>query len=161
MADEAQVTLTSADGEAFRIPKRIAVMSDIIKSMLEEGDTDDIPLTDIKAPILAKVIDFMKHHADVRLPEIEKPLKSANLSEIVPAWDANFVELEQEVLFELVLAANYLEIKSLLDLSCAKVASMVKGKSPEEIRRTFNIKNDFTPEEEQQVIEENKWISEA
>ena len=51
-------------------------------------------------------------------------------------------------MFELILAANYLDIKMLLDLSCAKVASMIKGKSPEEIRKTFNIKNDFTPEEE-------------
>ena len=24
---------------------------------------------------------------------------------------------------------------------------MIKGKAPEEIRRTFNIKNDFTPQE--------------
>ncbi|VDO68375.1 unnamed protein product [Onchocerca flexuosa] len=29
---------------------------------------------------------------------------------------------------------------------------MIKGKSPEEIRRTFNIKNDFTPEEEEQSL---------
>ena len=28
---------------------------------------------------------------------------------------------------------------------------MIKGKSPEEIRKTFNIKNDFTPAEEEQV----------
>jgi S-phase kinase-associated protein 1 len=27
------------------------------------------------------------------------------------------------------------------------------GKTPEEIRKTFNIKNDFTPEEEEQVSE--------
>jgi hypothetical protein len=75
-----------------------------------------------------------------------QPLKSANLADIVPEWDAKFVDLDQEVLFELVLAANYMDIKSLLDLSCAKVASMVKGKTPDEIRKTFNIKNDFTPE---------------
>lgn len=45
----------------------------------------------------------------------------------MPEWDAKFVEVEQEMLFELILAANYMDIKSLLDLTCAKVASMIKG----------------------------------
>ncbi|KRY08518.1 S-phase kinase-associated protein 1 [Trichinella britovi] len=57
-------------------------------------------------------------------------------------------------------AANYLEIKSLLDVACKTVANMIKGKSPEEIRRTFNIKNDFTPEEEEQIRRENAWCEE-
>ena len=67
------------------------------------------------------------------------------MHEVVPEWDANFVDIEQELLFELILvclidspvfftsslcvqAANYMDIKSLLDLTCAKVASMIKGK---------------------------------
>lgn len=48
-------------------------------------------------------------------------------------------------------AANYLDIKGLLDVTCKTVANMIKGKTPEEIRKTFNIKNDFTEEEEAQV----------
>lgn len=57
-------------------------------------------------------------------------------------------------------AANYLNIKSLLDLTCQTVADMIKGKTPEEIRKTFNIKNDFTPEEEEEVRRENQWAFE-
>lgn len=57
-------------------------------------------------------------------------------------------------------AANYLNIKSLLDLTCQTVADMIKGKTPEEIRKTFNIKNDFTPEEEEEVRRENAWAFE-
>lgn len=53
----------------------------------------------------------------------------------------------------LLQAANYLDIKGLLDVTCKTVANMIKGKTPEEIRKTFNIKNDFTEEEEAQVLD--------
>lgn len=78
------------------------------------------------------------------------------------AWDEQFISQgTQEEILELILASNYLDIKSLLELSCAKVATMIKGKSPEEIRETFGIINDFTPEEENQIREENKWAEES
>ena len=128
----------------------------------EEEQEQEIPLVNVKSKVLGKVIEFCKWHSENGpMKEIEKPLKSPNMSEVVGEWDANFVTIEQEMLFELILAANYMDIKSLLDLTCAKVASMIKGKTPEEIRKTFNIVNDFTPEEEAHVREENKWCEEA
>jgi S-phase kinase-associated protein 1 len=128
----------------------------------------------VKTHILAKVIEFAEHYKVEPMNEIAKvriffffsvifcqPLKSANMSEVVQEWYATFVGVDQEVLFELILAANYMDIKPLLDLTCATVASMIKGKTPEEIRKHFNIVNDFTPAEEAQVREENKWCEEA
>lgn len=40
------------------------------------------------------------------------------------------------------------------DVGCKTVANMIKGKQPEEIRKLFNIVNDFTPEEEAQIKKE-------
>ncbi|KAH0504238.1 S-phase kinase-associated protein 1 [Microtus ochrogaster] len=73
----------------------------------------------------------------------------------IPVWDQEFLKVDQGTLFELILAANYLDIKGLLDVTCKTVANMIK-----EIRTTFNIKNDFTEEEEAQVRKENQWSEE-
>lgn len=59
------------------------------------------------------------------------------------------------MLFEIILVVNYLNMKGLLDLTCMTVANMMKGKTSEEIRKTFNIKNDFMFEEEEEVRKEN------
>ncbi|CAE7268978.1 RAD5B [Symbiodinium necroappetens] len=166
-ADEAmaedKLKLKSSQGEIFEVDPEVATMSTLIKNMVEDSGTDEeIPLPNVKTAILSKVIDYCKYHKDNPPEEIQKPLKSTNLVECgVSEWDSEYVNIEQEVLFELILAANYLDIKSLLDLTCAKVASMIKGKNTEEIRKQFNIVNDFTPEEEAQVREENRWCEDA
>lgn len=126
-----------------------------------EDELNEIPLPNVKAHVLEKVISFCQHHSEEPMTEIEKPLKSQNMADVVQQWYADYVNVEQVLLFELILAANYMDIKPLLDLTCATVASMIKGKTPEEIRQTFNIANDFSPEEEAQVREENKWCEEA
>lgn len=66
-------------------------------------------------------------------------------------WDQKFMAVDQEMLFEIISAANYMDIKPLLDCGCKTVANMIKGKTPDEIRKTFNIVKDFTPEEEAQI----------
>lgn len=54
-------------------------------------------------------------------------------------------------------AASYLNINGLIDLCCQAVADLIKGKSPDEMRMILNIKNDYTPEEEEEVHNENSW----
>lgn len=148
-------------GLTIRISNRPNRQSQITEDEEDNEDNLEIPLPNVKSQVLQKVIEFCEHHHKEPMTEIEKPLKSNVMADVVQNWYADFVDLEQVLLFELILAANYMDIKPLLDLTCATVASMIKGKSPEDIRATFNITNDFTPEEEAQVREENRWCEEA
>ncbi|XP_060272489.1 S-phase kinase-associated protein 1 isoform X1 [Ovis aries] len=127
--------------------------------MDDEGDDDPVPLPNVNAAILKKVIQWCTHHKDDPPPPEDDENKEKRTDDI-PVWDQEFLKVDQGTLFELILAANYLDIKGLLDVTCKTVANMIKGKTPEEIRKTFNIKNDFTEEEEAQVRKENQWCEE-
>jgi len=105
--------------------------------------------------ILQKVIAYCEYHANAKGEDGKDKSEDDKKN-----FDLEYVKVDQATLFELILAANYLDIKDLLDLCCQTVANMIKGKTPAEIRKTFNIKNDFTPEEEEEVRKENQWAFE-
>jgi len=145
--------------EYIEVPREVAIMSTAIETLMETfGDSDPIPLPLVTKKILDKVIQYCQHHTDHPTPKTEGD-DDTKSDDILP-WDKDFCEVDQNTLFELVLAANYLNIKPLLDLTCKTIANMLRGKSPEEIRKLFNIKNDFTPEEEERIRRENEWIEE-
>mgnify|MGYP003339330557 CR=1 FL=1 len=142
------IRLRSMDDQDFEVDQTVIECSMTLKNMLEDisGDTGVIPLPSVSSDVLKKVIAYANHHA--------KTVTEANKTD---PWDHEFCKVPQDALFELILAANYLEIRPLLDLTCKAVANLIKGKSPEEIRKTFNITNVFTPEEEEQIRKENEW----
>jgi S-phase kinase-associated protein 1 len=146
------------------VPLETISMSVTIKSMIDDLEGCDlsvtpIPLHNVTSKCLVKIIEFCEHHVNDKKDVTDTSNDNKSRNELCE-WDAKFCEMPQAELFELILAANYLDIKSLLDATCKAVANMIKGKSPEEIRQTFNIKNDFTPEEEEKVRKENEWCEE-
>lgn len=156
------ITLRSSDGEEFEIEEAVAMESQTIRHMIEDIEDcaeNGIPLPNVNSKILSKVIEYCKKHVDAAAAVSSKADDKA-ADDDLKNWDTEFVKVDQPTLFDLILAANYLNIKSLLDLTCQTVADMIKGKTPEEIRKTFNIKNDFTPEEEEEVRRENQWAFE-
>lgn len=158
------IKLQSSDGEIFDTALDIALCSLTIKTMIDdcgidEGEDTVVPLPNVNSTILRKVLTWAQYHKDDPMPSEDDDSKEKRTDDI-SSWDADFLKVDQGTLFELILAANYLDIKGLLDVTCKTVANMIKGKTPEEIRKTFNIKNDFTPAEEEQVRKENEWCEE-
>ncbi|KAG0488517.1 hypothetical protein HPP92_007080 [Vanilla planifolia] len=157
----ASVTLKSSDGEEFVVEEAVAMESQTIGHMIEDGCGGSIiPLPNVTGKILSKVIEFCKKHVEAGTKPLVSGCDEKSIEDELKCWDADFAKVDQATLFDLILAANYLNIKPLLDLTCQTVADMIKGKTPEEIRTTFNIKNDFTQEEEEEIRRENQWAFE-
>jgi S-phase kinase-associated protein 1 len=154
------ITLVSNDQVPIKVDRQVAMKSVLIKNMIDdlgEGATTDVPIPNVNESVLKKVIEWCEHHKNDATPVGDDDSDSRKKTTDIEEWDQKFMQVDQEMLFEIILASNYLDIKPLLDVGCKTVANMIKGKSPEEIRKTFNITNDFTPEEEEQIRRENEW----
>jgi len=151
------VLLVSSDSEQFFVDKDVAERSALIRKLLQDAEESDQPISlpQVSSSVLKKVLEYCEYHRGEPLPsadEGEDPKRSIDIGE----WDQKFITVEQEMLFEIILAANYLDINPLLDIGCKVVAGMIKGKTPEEIRVLFNIVTDFTPEDEALILRANE-----
>eukprot|EP00744_Colponema_vietnamica_P022421 GILI01032200.1.p1 GENE.GILI01032200.1~~GILI01032200.1.p1 ORF type:complete len:186 (-),score=49.55 GILI01032200.1:16-522(-) len=163
-ADVEIVKLQSSDGHIIAVPTDVAFLTKAVKNLVSDVGldqlSDGIELPSISHEVLQKVVEWATHHKDDPAPA-EDDENRAKRADDIDQWDADFCKVKQPMLFELILAANYLDMKGLLDLTCKTVANIIRGKNPEQIRAAFNIRNDFTPEEEEQVRKENEWCEES
>lgn len=162
MAEETKITLKTNDGAEMTVPLDVAKRSMLLTNLIDDLGLDvaansPVPLPNVTEPVLQKIVEWCEHHRNDPLPTADDDNESRKKTTDIDEWDQKYMQVDQEMLFEIILAANYMDIKALLDVGCKTVANMIKGKSPEEIRKTFNITNDFTPEEEEQIRRENEW----
>nr|GMD90719.1 SKP1-like protein 1B [Ipomoea batatas] len=101
-----KITLKSFDGEVFEVTETVARESHTIKHMIEDDCADNcILLPNVAERILSKVIEYCRKHVEA----------SSSTNDDLKAFDADFIKVDQATLFDLILAANYLNIKSLLE----------------------------------------------
>ncbi len=141
-------------------------MSKLVDLALEDdefaedtGADREIQLPKVKEAVMTKIIEFCEHYQTEEMTPIEKPMRSTKIEDLVQPFYVEYVNnMEQTMLIEIIIAANDMDIKPLMELACLAFAMMIQGKTVEEMRATFNIENDFTPEEEAQIREENRWV---
>lgn len=66
-----------------------------------------------------------------------------------------------EELFDVIMAANYLNIHELMELCCQSAADRLKNKSVRAVREMLKITNDLTEEEEKEIINDAPWAFEG
>jgi S-phase kinase-associated protein 1 len=154
------VRLRGKDGEAVEVPENvITASSPTIKAAIDNGACAGVvELPTLTAATLSRVVEYVKKHFGSGGDGYD-PLSRFD-DDPLSRFDADFVNVDNDTLIDLIEAATLLDIGGLLDLTCKAVAEQMKGRPIVEIRKKFNIVNDYTEEEEEEVRRENSWAFE-
>jgi len=180
---ENEVVLQSNDATPvfYVVSRKAAKMSNVIQDYLTETEGQEktaansvVPVPNVNGNVLKYVIEWIEYHCENPMEEIDKPLRG-RLQDWICAFDNAYLytdlikngdERQHELLMYVIMAANFLGIKDLLELTCAAVANIMKGKTVSEERDVFGLKNDtiygdFTKEQYERIVDEDQYIEDA
>ena len=160
MEENEEIQISSLEGNIYNISKKAAMRSGILKGMIEDFPDESLfPMKSIKGNILEKIKDYLMHYKDEEPQKIEIPLKSNNFNECVNNWDFNFLGNDIDIIFDLLEAANYMDIKPLHELVSAFLGSNIRGINSNSIFKDFEI-DELTENEKKEMLGNKKYLEE-
>lgn len=145
------VQLRSSDGKVFVTDDHILQCSDTIKTMLDvcqmfEDDDGIVPLADINADTLSRVLRWTEYHYNNQQPFGASHGDDAK-------WYADFVDVDHGTLLQLLSAARILNIRDLAEFIIADIITC----RTEQIRAVYSIADATTAADIELVRNENGW----
>lgn len=106
----------------------------------------------------AYVIEFSQHYLTT-VPLTNSRLASNEFTE----WESNFIRRAEchskDFMGDLMKLADFLNNDPLIELCAVYFAKKIAGRTADEIRKEFGIKNDFTEEELAEITQQTQWIN--
>ena len=84
----------------------------------EELMNDVIPIPNVNAAVLKKVIEWCTHHKDDVEKTADEEGESRKKSTEIDEWDQKFMQVDQEMLFEIILVSTFYPLPSSTQLTC-------------------------------------------
>ena len=140
MAVGGVLVLVSSDGKKFSVAKDVAVRSSaVLREMVEvcgdEGGEEEVPLPALHSLQLEQVVAWMEGEGAA------PPLAA----------------LGEGVMFELMLAATFLDMDSLLDALATVVAAGLEGRTAAKIRGERGVRGDLSRAQVQAIRGQVEW----
>tara|TARA_B110000046_G_C12955026_1_gene381917 strand:+ start:547 stop:984 length:438 start_codon:yes stop_codon:yes gene_type:complete len=136
--------LLTYDKKNIEYPDNLIYYSVFLSNLPNYDETVELNNKSCSLIIMTNIIYFLKHH-----DEFIKNNKDKNY---IIKWNNRFFDLPDNILFEIIEASCFLDIDSLFELSCNEVVNTIKKcNTPNDVRKRFNIQDDITPEETQEI----------
>ncbi|KAL0231946.1 hypothetical protein PCE1_002943 [Barthelona sp. PCE] len=142
------VTLVAEDGTSFTLTDRELLHA---RSFTAISSLEDHITTDISAFALSKCVEALKFYHSISTKESSDEYVYYAEKAV---FEAEFIAVTNEQLFDMVLSASKIEFESMLEVCTAALSKILETLSIGEIRDLFGVEDDFSPEEKQQVEDE-------
>ena len=136
--------LLTYDKKNIEYPDNLIYYSVFLSNLPNYDETVELNNKSCSLIIMTNIIYFLKHHDDF--------IKNNKDKNYIIKWNNRFFDLPDNILFQIIEASCFLDIDSLFELSCNEVVNTIKKcNTPNDVRKRFNIKDDITPEEKQEI----------
>ncbi|XP_044762127.1 S-phase kinase-associated protein 1-like [Coccinella septempunctata] len=136
------VKLKTTDDDVIDVDYEVIKCAHLVSDVLEDVGMQGLltrvwPLVNVDSDTLRRVIAWATHHKDNPLPDDV---------DTIPPWDSEFLNVENKILFRILIAALFLGIQSLMNIARKKVISRMQNMPNNQILTLF-----YT---DQQLVEE-------
>ncbi|CAD5220213.1 unnamed protein product [Bursaphelenchus xylophilus] len=153
-----------ADDSIYALNLKFACQSKVIYDMIknlginfeEINEPVEIPCANVTRDTMVLIEDWMAHHPDDdRLSTTENAKFDKNLSKSELRW---FRLLNEDELYNVIMAANFFDMPHLLDKCCENVASMIRGRTSQEMAEILGFEDNMSKEKVDSIRRENVWL---
>ncbi len=154
------------EGQSFKITSEMAKHITLFEDLLEQDSSEELDLTEIagtpiKKSQMEKLMIFCDYIIKNTPPQIQKPIRHQSLLDITSPWYTEFAsQFDDNDLCEMMMVADRLYCKSLLELLSARMCLKIKDMNVPEIRKFFDVEDDYTEEERNEIKEQNEQAKE-
>jgi len=142
MASTRVIKVTTQDDRKFDLEHNICKQSRRLNSIFAQNKKE-IKLDDISSSTFERIIAYLVYHTE---------------SDDTVSWDDQFIRKFTGIeLVNLIWAANYLVIPTLLDLGKKRMIDVIDNNDVPTMRNILNVKADFTAEEEGIISQAMNW----
>jgi len=146
------IKVTTSEGTVHMLHRNIYAMSttlyNLVSTILIMGDFDDIiPLDNINSKGLENLIKFIEAYWPMPRGRAYACVCNVDEEVEIPSADTPGIEelnsLGLEGSMQLIMDANFLDIKTVYDKAAQHIASIIQYKEPAEVCNLFGIKEDM------------------
>lgn len=136
------LTIRTNDDNVQKVDPDDVMVSNLLSMLLPSvNEEEEIPLYNVSQKEFSKILEFTRHYRQEPMTAIMKPILDPKLGVQAWYWEyvSSFPQEGETSIYDILMASTYLDIEPLQELICAYIASLLKGKECDELKKIFGF----------------------